>query len=174
MPADSTNVLPKTEASAHPRNVTTDDSPSSLVKKLSFLDRFLVLWIFLAMVLGILLGNFVPSTEQVLDAATFVGVSAPIGIPSLPPSSVANVAVGLIVMMYPILCKVHYEELNLIFKQKGLWKQLLFSFIVNWIVAPLVMVALAWAFLPDQRDYREGLILVGLARCIAMVPRISL
>lgn len=74
-------------------------------------------------------------------------------------------------MMYPILCKVHYEELNLVFRQKGLWKQLLFSFIVNWIVAPLVMVALAWAFLPDQRDYREGLILVGLARCIAMVPR---
>lgn len=81
MSVHSTNVSAQTEASAHSRNVTSDDSPSSLVKKLSFLDRFLALWIFLAMVVGILLGNFVPSTERVLDAATFVGVSAPIGIP---------------------------------------------------------------------------------------------
>jgi arsenite transporter len=91
-------------------------------------------------------------------------------------------AVGLIVMMYPILCKVKFEQLDLIFKQKGLWVQLGFSFVVNWIIAPLVMVSLfphkelipfqvglAWAFLPDKQSYREGLILVGLARCIAMV-----
>jgi len=102
-----------------------DDAP--LLKKLSFLDRFLAVWIFLAMALGMILGNFVPDIHDVLEAAEFIGVSAPI-------------AVGLIVMMYPILCKVRFEELNVIFRERNVWKQLLFSFIVNWIIAPLVMV----------------------------------
>lgn len=72
-------------------------------------------------------------------------------------------------MMYPILCKVRYETLHLIFRQREIWIQILVSFILNWIVAPLFMVALAWAFLPDRQDLREGLIFVGIARCIAMV-----
>lgn len=126
------------------------------IKALSWLDRFLWLWILLAMVLGVILGYFVPNISTVLQQAEFIGVSAPI-------------AVGLMVMMYPILCKVQYEKLHLLLKAKHIWLQLGFSFIVNWIFAPLLMVGLAWAFLPDQRELREGLILVGVARCIAMV-----
>ncbi|KAI9714593.1 MAG: hypothetical protein M1812_006398 [Candelaria pacifica] len=123
---------------------------------LSFLDRFLVIWIILAMALGIVLGNLLPSTGPTLQKGQFVGVSVPI-------------AVGLLVMMYPILCKVRFETLHLLLRQRSLWVQILFSFILNWIFAPLLMVGLAWAFLPDRTDLREGLIFVGIARCIAMV-----
>ncbi|KAH0364545.1 arsenical-resistance protein, partial [Aureobasidium melanogenum] len=105
---------------------------------------------------GILLGNFVPSTGRALQKGQFVGVSAPI-------------AVGLLVMMYPILCKVQYETLHLAFKSKQLWIQVGFSIIMNWLVAPFLMLGLSWAFLPDESGLREGLILVGIARCIAMV-----
>jgi len=91
------------------------------------------------MVLGILLGCFVPDTHDVLEAATFIGVSAPIG-RSFFRDVILILAAGLIVMMYPILCKVQYEELHLIFKTRTLWIQLAFSFVVNWIIAPLVMV----------------------------------
>jgi arsenite transporter len=80
-----------------------------------------------------------------------------------------NTAVGLLVMMYPILCKVKFETLHHAFKERQIWVQLGFSIIVNWIVAPLLMLGLAWAFLPDEEGLRKGLILVGLARCIAMV-----
>src|ERR1700761_3429976 len=72
-------------------------------------------------------------------------------------------------MMYPILCKVRYETLHLLLKQRSLWKQVAVSFALNWLISPLLMVALAWAFLPDKEDLREGLIFVGIARCIAMV-----
>ncbi|KAI9836992.1 MAG: hypothetical protein M1819_000641 [Sarea resinae] len=126
------------------------------LRALSFLDRFLVVWILLAMVTGILLGNFVPSTGRALQRGQFVGVSIPI-------------AVGLLTMMYPLLCKVRFETLHLLFRTRKLWIQLLVSFIINWIFAPLLMVALAWAFLPDRQDLRQGLIFVGVARCIAMV-----
>jgi len=78
-------------------------------------------------------------------------------------------AIGLLVMMYPILCKVKFETLHFAFREKQLWVQLGFSIFLNWIIAPFFMLALAWAFLPDKEDLREGLILVGLARCIAMV-----
>ncbi|KAF2454604.1 sodium bile acid symporter family-domain-containing protein [Lineolata rhizophorae] len=108
------------------------------------------------MAIGIILGNFVPSTGPALQKGTFVGVSVPI-------------AVGLLVMMYPILCKVRFETLHLLLQTRALWIQILFSFLVNWILAPLLMVGLAWAFLPDRPDLREGLIFVGIARCIAMV-----
>jgi ACR3 family arsenite transporter len=79
------------------------------------------------------------------------------------------IAVGLLVMMYPILCKVQYETLHLAFKTKELWYQVGFSILVNWLIAPFLMLALSWAFLPDESGLREGLILVGVARCIAMV-----
>jgi ACR3 family arsenite transporter len=78
-------------------------------------------------------------------------------------------AIGLLVMMYPILCKVRYETLHLLLKHRELWIQIGVSFVLNWILAPLLMVGLAWAFLPDKDDLREGLIFVGIARCIAMV-----
>ncbi|KAG9648391.1 arsenical-resistance protein ACR3, partial [Aureobasidium melanogenum] len=128
----------------------------SAIKGLGWLDRFLAVWIILAMAIGILLGNFVPETGPALEKGKFVGVSVPI-------------AIGLLVMMYPILCKVKYETLHLAFKTKQLWIQIGFSIVMNWIVAPFLMLALSWAFLPDKSGLREGLILVGLARCIAMV-----
>ncbi|KAI1545421.1 arsenical-resistance protein [Pyrenophora tritici-repentis] len=128
----------------------------SVIKGLGWLDRFLALWILLAMIIGVLLGNFVEQTGPALQKGKFVGVSVPI-------------ALGLLVMMYPILCKVRYETLHRLFRTRALWIQIGFSVVVNWIVAPLLMLGLAWAFLPDRSDLRTGLILVGLARCIAMV-----
>ncbi|KAK5988120.1 Arsenical-resistance protein Acr3 [Cladobotryum mycophilum] len=129
---------------------------SSVFKNLGILDRFLALWIFLAMAIGVILGNFVPEMSPALQKGKFVGVSVPI-------------AVGLLVMMYPILCKVRYESLHELLSHKALWKQIGFSIFVNWIFAPFLMLALAWAFLPDKSGLRTGLILVGLGRCIAMV-----
>ncbi|KAK3329551.1 sodium bile acid symporter family-domain-containing protein [Apodospora peruviana] len=132
------------------------DSRLSAFKSLGFLDRFLAVWIFLAMLVGILLGNFVDDVGPALQKGTFVDVSLPI-------------AIGLLVMMYPILCKVQYEKLHHVFRERQVWVQLGFSVVVNWIVAPLIMLGLSWAFLPDKEGLREGLILVGIARCIAMV-----
>ncbi|KAF3061810.1 Arsenical-resistance protein Acr3 [Daldinia childiae] len=128
----------------------------SVFKSLGWLDRFLAIWIFLAMAIGIILGNFVPEIGHALQKGQFVGVSVPI-------------AVGLLVMMYPILCKVRYETLHEIFSHRGVWKQIAFSIFMNWIVAPFLMLALSWACLPDKPELRTGLILVGLGRCIAMV-----
>ncbi|TGO49314.1 hypothetical protein BOTNAR_0436g00020 [Botryotinia narcissicola] len=133
-----------------------DHQKTSLFKSLGWLDRLLALWIFLAMAIGILLGNFVPNVGTALQKGEFVGVSVPI-------------AVCLLAMMYPILCKVKFETLHLVFQKKDIWVQIGFSLVVNWIVAPLLMFALAWAFLPDKEELRSGLILVGIARCIAMV-----
>ncbi|TQN67263.1 Arsenical-resistance protein Acr3 [Colletotrichum shisoi] len=104
--------------------------------------------------LGIILGNFVPSAGPALQQGKFVGVSIPI---------------GLLVMMYPILCKVQDEKLYEVLRTREIWIQLGFSVVVNWIIAPLFMLALSWAFLPDREGLRNGLILVGVARCIAMV-----
>jgi ACR3 family arsenite transporter len=112
----------------------------SLIKSLSFLDRFLALWILLSMALGILLGYFVSGTQNVLNTAKLIGVSAPIGTSYATVFYTDMTAVGLIVMMYPILCKVRFEELNLVFKEKAIWRQLAFSFVVNWIIAPFIMV----------------------------------
>jgi len=129
---------------------------ASAFKSLGLLDRFLALWIFLAMVIGIILGNFVPNTGPALQKGKFVGVSVPI-------------AVGLLVMMYPILCKIRYESLHHVVRTREIWIQIAFSIFLNWIIAPFLMLALAWAFLPEKPGLRDGLILVGLARCIAMV-----
>lgn len=152
-PAADTAMDVEKQSSSSP---SYEESPSSAYKALGWLDRLLALWILLAMIIGILLGNFVPSTGPTLEKGKFVGVSIPI-------------AIGLLVMMYPILCKVEYETLHQAFKSKQLWIQVAFSIVVNWLIAPFFMLALAWAFLPDEPSLREGLVLVGLARCIAMV-----
>ncbi|KAF9981557.1 hypothetical protein BGZ65_003808 [Modicella reniformis] len=123
---------------------------------LSFIDTFLPLWIIVCMVGGVLIGYYVPNVEAVLDGAKFADVSLPI-------------AIGLLIMMYPVFCRIKYEELPELFKGRFMRNQILFSLVVNWIVAPLFMVSLAWMTLPDLPDYRSGVILIGIARCIAMV-----
>ncbi|KNG91107.1 arsenical-resistance protein [Aspergillus nomiae NRRL 13137] len=154
--AAQTLSTPDVEKQADAKSSDSAPKKISAFKNLGLLDRFLAVWIFLAMAIGIILGNFVPSTGPALQKGKFVGVSVPI-------------AVGLLVMMYPILCKVRYESLHHVFKTRQIWIQIAFSIVVNWIVAPFFMLALAWAFLPDEPELRQGLILVGLARCIAMV-----
>lgn len=142
------------------------------LRGLGFLDRFLVIWIILAMGIGIILGEFVPSTGPDLQKGKFVGVSVPIGMFTAylrHHITYTRIAVGLLVMMYPILCKVRYETLHLLLSHRALWIQLGVSFVLNWILCPLLMLGLSWAFLPDRDDLREGLIFVGIARCIAMV-----
>ena len=121
--------------------------------RLSALDRWLPLWIGLAMLAGLLLGRFVPALSGILSSMEIGGISAPIGL-------------GLLVMMYPVLAKVRYDKVAAVAGDK---KLLLSSLALNWLVGPAVMFALAWLLLPDLPEYREGLIIVGLARCIAMV-----
>ncbi|WP_263596000.1 ACR3 family arsenite efflux transporter [Microbacterium caowuchunii] len=121
--------------------------------RLSTLDRWLPAWIALAMVAGLLLGRFVPWVSAALSRMEIGGISLPI-------------ALGLLVMMYPVLAKVRYDRVAAVTGDKRL---LLSSLLLNWVAGPAVMFALAWLFLPDLPEYRAGLIIVGLARCIAMV-----
>ncbi|GGF40882.1 ACR3 family arsenite efflux transporter [Williamsia phyllosphaerae] len=128
------------------------DAPA-VVGKLSTLDRFLPVWIGVAMVAGLLLGRGIPGLDDALSKISVDGVSLPI-------------AIGLLIMMYPVLAKVRYDRLDSVTGDK---KLLLGSLALNWILGPALMFALAWLFLPDLPEYRTGLIIVGLARCIAMV-----
>ncbi|EFF92192.1 arsenical-resistance protein [Streptomyces sp. e14] len=121
--------------------------------RLSFVDRYLAVWILAAMAVGLGLGRLVPGLGDALAKVTVTGVSLPI-------------ALGLLVMMYPVLAKVRYDRLDTVTRDRRL---LLPSLLLNWVVGPALMFALAWLFLPDLPAYRTGLIIVGLARCIAMV-----
>jgi arsenite transporter len=126
---------------------------AAVLRRLSTLDRFLPVWIGVAMVGGLVLGRLVPGLDDALARVEVGSVSLPI-------------AIGLLIMMYPVLAKVRYDEISHVTADKRL---LVSSIVLNWVLGPALMFALAWLLLPDLPEYRTGLIIVGLARCIAMV-----
>ncbi|WP_305885212.1 ACR3 family arsenite efflux transporter [Lentzea sp. HUAS12] len=132
---------------------TRETAAPDVLHRLSFLDRLLPVWIGVAMAAGLLLGRFVPGLQGVLDAVKIGEVSLPI-------------ALGLLLMMYPVLAKVRYDRLDTVTRDT---RTMVLSLVLNWVLGPALMFALAWIFLADLPEYRTGLIIVGLARCIAMV-----
>lgn len=133
--------------------MTTTAPATKVLRGLSMLDRWLPAWIIAAMIVGLVAGRLIPGLGETLSAVEIDGVSLPI-------------AVGLLVMMYPVLAKVRYDRVSTVTGDRRL---LITSLILNWLVGPALMFVLAWTFLPDLPAYRTGLIIVGLARCIAMV-----
>ena len=132
---------------------SADHDDAAVLARLSLIDRFLPLWIVLAMAVGLAVGAVIPGIQAGLDRLQLGTVSLPI-------------ALGLLLMMYPVLAKVRYEELGALRAESRLFSA---SLVLNWLVGPALMFALAWLLLPDQAAFRTGLIIVGLARCIAMV-----
>jgi ACR3 family arsenite transporter len=132
---------------------TATEVPNAASVRLSTLDKYLPVWIGAAMIAGIALGQWVPAVGKALNAIQVGGISLPI-------------AAGLLVMMYPVLAKVRYDKLDSVTADKRL---LASSIVLNWLIGPALMFALAWLLLPDLPAFRTGLIIVGLARCIAMV-----
>ena len=133
--------------------MTRSPSDQQVIGRLATLDRLLPVWILAAMVLGVLLGRFIPGLSGILDGVTVDGTSL-------------LIALGLLAMMYPVLARVRYEEIgHLAGDRRMLW----LSLVLNWVIGPALMFALAWTFLPDQPAFRTGIIVIGLARCIAMV-----
>ncbi|CAI5468135.1 unnamed protein product [Closterium sp. Yama58-4] len=131
-------------------------SAAAVFRSMSLLDRYLAVWILLAMIIGVLLGYYVPAIRDAWETVSVASVSLPI-------------AIGLWWMMYPVLCKVRFELLPKLSRSWGLLFHIGVSLAINWVFAPLLMTGLAWATLPDQAGLRSGIILVGIARCIAMV-----
>ncbi len=136
-----------------PSSAAGDLEDEAVLQRLSVLDRFLPVWILAAMAFGLLLGRFVPGVQTALDAVKVDQTSLPI-------------ALGLLLMMYPVLAKVHYEDMGHVTGDRRL---LWLSLLLNWVIGPALMFTLAWVFLADQPAFRTGLIVIGLARCIAMV-----
>nr|WP_277879820.1 ACR3 family arsenite efflux transporter [Streptomyces gobiensis] len=146
----STDTTAAEEAKSDGKSPADD---AGIVGKLSTLDRYLAVWILAAMALGLGLGRAIPGLNDILSKVELGGISLPI-------------ALGLLIMMYPVLAKVRYDKLDAV---TGDRKLMISSLVINWVAGPAVMFALAWTFLPDLPEYRTGLIIVGLARCIAMV-----
>jgi len=136
-----------------PRPTEGSGPELAVIERLSMLDRLLPVWIVLAMVSGLGVGSLIGGLNDALNSVQVVSTSLPI-------------AIGLLLMMYPVLARVRYEELGRLRAQRRLFAS---SIVLNWLVGPALMFALAWLLLPDQPAYRTGLIIVGLARCIAMV-----
>jgi len=154
-------ILPTGEELICKAEVISDTSKhekeeTSIFQRLSFLDRFLYAWILVDMVLAVAIGYFVKRIKKAFEVTEISSVSLPI-------------CIGLWVMMYPVLCKVRYELMGKMLKSRELGRNLVLSVCMNWIIGPALMTGLAWATLPDLPGYRAGVILVGIARCIAMV-----
>ena len=144
---------PSPSSSPSPSSGPASTPDDAVLARLSVLDRFLPVWILLAMAAGLLIGRLFPSVQAALDAVK-------VGQTSLP------IALGLLLMMYPVLAKVRYEDMGHV---TGDRRMLWLSLLLNWVIGPLLMFTLAWVFLADQPAFRTGLIVIGLARCIAMV-----
>ncbi|KAJ1975202.1 arsenicals resistance [Dimargaris xerosporica] len=138
------------------RGAVAKPTMMDIFRNLSWTDRLLPLLILMCIIGGALIGNYIEDASANLNRIQVTDVSLPLFI-------------GLLVMMYPVLCKIHYESVGTILRQRAFWQQLSISFGINWVIGPFVMLALAWATLPDLDEYRTGVVLIGIARCIAMV-----